>query len=116
MKIAVLGAGAWGTALACAAAGRHEVLLWARDAAQARSMRESRANARYLPGVALPTALQITADEAAAHAHGRASVPHGGGGPQRGQILTIPGFMSLHSTSMVCPQAASWTVVVPMQS
>ncbi len=74
MKIAVLGAGAWGTALACAAAGRHEVLLWARDAAQARSMRESRAHARYLPGVALPPALQITADEAAAHAHGHAGL------------------------------------------
>ena len=35
MKICVHGAGAWGTALAVNAAGRHEVTLWARDAAQA---------------------------------------------------------------------------------
>ena len=35
MKITVLGAGAWGTALAAAAAARHDVLLWTRDAAQA---------------------------------------------------------------------------------
>jgi glycerol-3-phosphate dehydrogenase (NAD(P)+) len=38
MKIAFLGAGAWGTALAMAAARRHDVLLWARDAAQAAQM------------------------------------------------------------------------------
>jgi len=71
MKIAVLGAGAWGTAIAMAAAGRHEVLLWARDAAQAEAMRRERRNARYLPEVALPPAVQVTADEAAALAHGR---------------------------------------------
>lgn len=69
MKIAVLGAGAWGTALACSAAARHDVLLWARDAAQARAMQASRSNVRYLPGVQLPRALRVTDDEQAAHAH-----------------------------------------------
>lgn len=69
MKIAVLGAGAWGTALAVAAAPRNEVLLWARDAAQAAAMQEQRVNARYLDGVPLPAALRITADHAAAVAH-----------------------------------------------
>ena len=47
--LVVLGAGAWGTALAVAAAGRQPVLLWARDAAQARRMQAERCNARYLP-------------------------------------------------------------------
>ncbi|MFO1273842.1 MAG: NAD(P)H-dependent glycerol-3-phosphate dehydrogenase [Rubrivivax sp.] len=69
MKIAVLGAGAWGTALAAAAAARHEVLLWARDAAQAREIAASRTNTRYLPGVALPAALAVGADREAALAH-----------------------------------------------
>src|SRR5687768_6423930 len=69
MKIAVLGAGAWGTALAVAAAPRHDVLLWARDAAQAAAMQQQRVNARYLDGVPLPEALQVTADHAAAAAH-----------------------------------------------
>ncbi|MCK6432161.1 MAG: NAD(P)-dependent glycerol-3-phosphate dehydrogenase [Burkholderiaceae bacterium] len=71
MRIAVLGAGAWGTAMASAAAARHDVILWARDPAQAQRMRELRCNERYLPEVALPAGLQITADHAAVLAHAR---------------------------------------------
>ena len=74
MKIAVLGAGAWGTALACAAAPRHEVLLWARDGEQARALQASRTNDRYLPGVSLPAALRVTGEAAQAHDHGRAGL------------------------------------------
>ncbi|MDR6537387.1 NAD(P)H-dependent glycerol-3-phosphate dehydrogenase [Variovorax soli] len=59
MKICVLGAGAWGTALAVNAAGRHAVCLWARDAAQVQAMTAARENARYLPGIALPAALVV---------------------------------------------------------
>ena len=62
MKIAVLGAGAWGTALAIAFARRHEVVLWARDPAQAAALRASRENARYLPGRVLPEVLRVEAD------------------------------------------------------
>jgi glycerol-3-phosphate dehydrogenase (NAD(P)+) len=69
MKIAVLGAGAWGTALACSAASVHDVVLWARDPAQAAALQHSRANARYLPGVSLPPRLRVTADHAAAVTH-----------------------------------------------
>lgn len=67
MKIVVLGAGAWGTALAVSAAGHagagHEVHLWARDAAQAEDMRGRRENRRYLPGLPLPDALQVVGGE-----------------------------------------------------
>jgi glycerol-3-phosphate dehydrogenase (NAD(P)+) len=66
MRIAVLGAGAWGTALAVSALGRHEVMLWGRDAAQVQAMRGQRCNQRYLPEVPLPTALQFTDDLSAA--------------------------------------------------
>ncbi|NCN89482.1 MAG: NAD(P)-dependent glycerol-3-phosphate dehydrogenase [Gallionella sp.] len=62
MNIAVLGAGAWGTALAISLAGRHAVALWARDAAQAATMRETRRNGRYLPDVILPDGLAVSAD------------------------------------------------------
>ncbi len=62
MRIAILGAGAWGTALACALAGRGEVLLWARDPVLARRLREERSNRRYLPGVELPVSLAVEAD------------------------------------------------------
>lgn len=66
MKIAVFGAGAWGTALAISAAGaagsstlRHQVSLWSRDGAQLADMQAQRVNARYLPGMALPDALVL---------------------------------------------------------
>lgn len=65
MKITVLGAGAWGTALAMAAAAEagqaHPVRLWARDAEQARRLQAERCNARYLPGLAFPAALSVLA-------------------------------------------------------
>jgi len=56
MKVSVLGAGAWGTALAASIAPRHDTLLWARDARQAEAIARTRRNERYLPGVGLPTA------------------------------------------------------------
>ncbi|MDH0863197.1 NAD(P)-dependent glycerol-3-phosphate dehydrogenase [Mitsuaria sp. GD03876] len=71
MKISVLGAGAWGTALAIAASARHDVTLWARDAGAIAAMRADRRNARYLPDAALPAALALDDDLEAALAHGR---------------------------------------------
>jgi glycerol-3-phosphate dehydrogenase (NAD(P)+) len=73
MRIAVLGAGAWGTALAVNASARNDVMLWARDGAQLQRMRELARNDRYLPEVALPAHLALTAqrEEAIAFAqHG----------------------------------------------
>jgi glycerol-3-phosphate dehydrogenase (NAD(P)+) len=61
-RVAVLGAGAWGTALAIQAARAGGIAtLWARDAARADAMARTRGNEHYLPGVALPLALGITA-------------------------------------------------------
>jgi glycerol-3-phosphate dehydrogenase (NAD(P)+) len=71
MNLTVLGAGAWGTALAASTAARHPTRLWARDAAQAAQLHSTRVNARYLPGVALPAALHIDDDLDAALAHAR---------------------------------------------
>jgi len=71
MNISILGAGAWGTALAVQASSRHPVCLWARDAVWLDEVRSSRCNARYLPGVALPAELQLSADLAAAIAHAK---------------------------------------------
>ncbi len=60
MKIIVLGAGAWGTALAVNAATAHQVTLWARDAEQSKALAADRVNARYLPGISLPAGLHLT--------------------------------------------------------
>ena len=62
MKLSVLGAGAWGTALAASWAPHHAVTLWGRNAADLDAMRASRLNARYLPGCPLPAPLELSAD------------------------------------------------------
>lgn len=62
MKIAVLGAGAWGTALASHACQRHSVSLWARDPSVVLDIDRGRRNQRYLPGIDLPPALAATTD------------------------------------------------------
>jgi glycerol-3-phosphate dehydrogenase (NAD(P)+) len=61
MKITVIGAGAWGTALAIALARdqTHQVTLWARDAALCANMAAVRENQRYLPGHVFPSAIRL---------------------------------------------------------
>ncbi len=67
MKIAIFGAGAWGSALAINAGnnlpGRHSVSLWARDPAQVQALQAQRENLRYLPGIKLPAAVSIELDD-----------------------------------------------------
>ncbi len=62
-RIAVIGAGSWGTALAIslASAGR-SVVLWARREALAASMRDTRVNTAYLEDAQIPDAITITSD------------------------------------------------------
>ncbi|WP_151635332.1 NAD(P)H-dependent glycerol-3-phosphate dehydrogenase [Noviherbaspirillum aerium] len=73
MNITILGAGAWGTALAIALADRHRVLLWGRDAAAMRDAAATRENREYLPGFQLPAALEIGADFERAVEHAAAA-------------------------------------------
>lgn len=73
--VSVIGSGAWGTALALAAAraGRR-VTLWSRDADQAEAMQRTRYNARRLPGVILPDSIRATASLKEAADRGQAMV------------------------------------------
>ena len=66
MNITVIGAGAWGTALAISLSANHRITLWARDAAQIEAMRVTRCNQRYLPEILLPANLELSADFSAA--------------------------------------------------
>jgi len=63
-RIAILGAGAWGTALALSLARqkRHELTLWAHTPSHAEAMIATRENTKFLPGFALPEGLHITHD------------------------------------------------------
>ncbi|MCS3748536.1 glycerol-3-phosphate dehydrogenase (NAD(P)+) [Xanthomonas arboricola] len=66
-KIAVLGAGSWGTALAALLARHgHPTVLWGRDAAMVEAIDRTHENVRYLPGIPLPETLRATTDLQAA--------------------------------------------------
>ena len=62
MNIAILGAGAWGTALAVSLSSSHRLALWARDPELARTLVGERLNSRYLPEIELPPAVEPTGD------------------------------------------------------
>jgi len=66
MKVAVIGAGAWGTALAIQAAKAYPVKLWARDSGHISGMKKARSNPKYLGDFTFPDHLELTAslDEA----------------------------------------------------
>jgi glycerol-3-phosphate dehydrogenase (NAD(P)+) len=63
-RIAVLGAGAWGTALALSLArrGGHDVVLWAHSSALAAQLTDAGENLLYLPGFTLPADIHVTSD------------------------------------------------------
>lgn len=62
MKIAILGAGAWGTALAINFSSNHQVALWGRRADELAQMADVRRNVRYLPDHDLPSCVKLEAD------------------------------------------------------
>lgn len=62
MKLAILGAGAWGTAIAQNAAPRHEITLWSINEQEVQALMHDHENARFLPGISLHHNLQATTD------------------------------------------------------
>jgi glycerol-3-phosphate dehydrogenase (NAD(P)+) len=77
MRVAVLGAGAWGTAIAAVLAARLQVSLWAQRAEHAQAIAATRRNERYLPGIDLPKPVAVTSD-----------LPHAVGGAQLVLVAT----------------------------
>lgn len=69
MKITIIGAGAWGTAMAIALSPRNDVLLWGRLESEMRPLIDRRENTQFLPGFTLPASLRLSLnfDEAIAH-------------------------------------------------
>jgi glycerol-3-phosphate dehydrogenase (NAD(P)+) len=100
-NIAVMGAGAWGTALALnlAKRGGHRLVLWTYSADEAEAIRQHRENMAFLPGFPLPEEIAVTADPGAALAdaeivvgvmpseHARATYTRLAGFLQPGQLL-----------------------------
>ncbi len=100
-RIAVLGAGSWGTALAVLLAGKgYDVALWGRDRRLIEGLREARENTRYLPGVWLPEGVRVTADlQEALH---RAGVV----------VLAVPSHAFREVVRLANPLLGTGTVVV----
>lgn len=66
MNISLLGAGAWGTALAIAFGDKHEVTLWSREEDVAVDLKNSRENRKFFPGHKIPDSVLVTTDFPAA--------------------------------------------------
>src|SRR5262245_5906860 len=63
MNISVLGAGAWGTAIACLLRGEeHSITLWGASAERLERLRRTRENDAHLPGIRIPADLSLTSD------------------------------------------------------
>jgi glycerol-3-phosphate dehydrogenase (NAD(P)+) len=101
-RVAIVGAGAWGTTLAVLIGRQEPVLLLTRDDATARAIEQARVNERRLPGVRLPDAVTVTVDPnalssaldlvvfAAPSAHLRATVERTGRSiPASADVLSV---------------------------
>lgn len=66
MNLTIIGAGAWGTALAITFSARHRVSLWTREDDVTQTMLDERENKQFFPGFLLPDALHVARDFSAA--------------------------------------------------
>ncbi|HUG56921.1 MAG TPA: NAD(P)H-dependent glycerol-3-phosphate dehydrogenase [Candidimonas sp.] len=98
IRVAVLGAGSFGTALAALASSQADTLLWARDPEAARQIDQEHRNSRYLPDIQLPLALHATANFQHAIDHVCA--------PDAGKSLIILG-VPVAGLSSTCAQIAA---------
>ncbi len=97
---AVIGAGAWGTALALLLAGKGKVRLWTWLEPHAQRMRDEGTNAEFLPGFPLPPALEVTSD--LAHALDGASVV----------LLVVPSDVFRQTLQRAAPHIAPAALLV----
>ena len=102
-KIAILGAGGWGTALAIVLSRSrkpHEISLWVHNAERAESMRRERENKTYLPGAKLPESIRIQSEMEAVLSGGQVIVGAVPSGHARAIYVSALPFVAL-GTSFV---------------
>lgn len=115
MNLAILGAGAWGTALAVNFAQHHAVTLWARNAAQIDQLQATRVNTRYLPGVSLPAQLALSADLSATVASADAVIVATPSGAFRSVLGSIAPLIPDNPVIWVCKGFEAGTMKLPHQ-
>ncbi|MBI5889681.1 MAG: NAD(P)-dependent glycerol-3-phosphate dehydrogenase [Nitrosomonadales bacterium] len=106
MKVAILGSGAWGTALAVSFAPRHQVTLWSREAGEIEAMVRERYNQRFLPDVPLPAELGLSTSLNEALAGAELAIV---AVPVAGLRSTLQQIVSLSPLSNSLPQAGERT-------
>src|SRR5271170_1390442 len=110
-RVAVIGAGAWGTALAIQAArAGNSVTLWARDPARAAALSGMRVNPR-LPGVSLPDAIKVTATFSPSPLVGEGR----GGGAARSESSPVPSLQPSPARGEGADAFDAILLAVPMQ-
>src|SRR5829696_8113891 len=97
MNVTVLGAGAWGTAIATALSARQPVVLYARSASHCAMLERERTNARYLASVTLPDEIELTSDLTTALAHGAQGL----------MLIATP-------TDALCETLRTWRAMAPL--
>ncbi|UCV12246.1 NAD(P)-dependent glycerol-3-phosphate dehydrogenase [Dechloromonas denitrificans] len=115
MKITLLGAGAWGTALAIAFAGKHDVTLWSREEDVAVDLLDTRENKRFFPGYRLPDSVAVSTDFSAAVASAEllvVSTPIAGLRPTAERLKTLNCTLPL---LWVCKGFEAGTGLLPHQ-
>jgi glycerol-3-phosphate dehydrogenase (NAD(P)+) len=115
MNITVIGAGAWGTALAISLASNHHVTLWARNATQIETMRATRCNQRYLPDSSLPANLELSADFQAALANADLAIIAVPTSALRATLQQLAQFQRHFSVVWVCKGFEAETSKLPHQ-
>lgn len=101
MKIAVVGAGSWGTAMASQLGLKHdEVVLWARNPELAQTIQSSRQNRSYLPDITLPSSVTCTT-----------SLPEAAAGAEL-IILTTPSHAIRQTAADLAPYVSPSAIVV----
>jgi len=114
MRIAVLGAGAWGSALALSLSAAHDVRLWARSRAACAELHERRASP-YLPEVAFPEALRIEADLGAAVAASDLAIVATATAGLRATAAAVAQFRSELALLWACKGFEAGTDLLPHQ-
>lgn len=113
MNITILGAGAWGTALALGLAERHQVLLWGRDAAGIDTLAAERENRRYLTGFPFPSDLAVSADLGAALQHLQPTPSRGTAASHAGLLIVATSVAGLRPLCERLRQLRSETCRLP---
>lgn len=115
MNITVIGAGAWGTALAISLSAHHRVTLWGRDAAQIGEMRAARRNHRYLPDIQLPDNLELSDELAATLANTELAILAVPTAALRSTLLQLAPAQRGFGVVWVCKGFEAGTALLPHQ-